>query len=76
MDGSAGRGGAAMRLRCVNIVSADPKRLAAFYETVLGANTDASHGGPNRIEIKDPDGNDVDLVQALQSPTERPNNSR
>jgi len=40
-----------MQLRCINIVSADPKRLAGFYHNVLGANIDESHGGPHRIEI-------------------------
>ena len=40
-----------MQLKCVNIVSADPKRLAEFYETVLGLNVDESHGGPQRIEM-------------------------
>lgn len=41
----------AMRLRCVNIVSADPRRLAEFYGTILGAHIDESRGGPNRIEM-------------------------
>jgi predicted enzyme related to lactoylglutathione lyase len=40
-----------MHLKCVNIVSADPQRLAGFYRTLLGANIDESHGGPHRIEI-------------------------
>lgn len=40
-----------MQLKCVNIVSADPQRLAGFYRTVLGANIDESHGGPHRIEM-------------------------
>jgi uncharacterized glyoxalase superfamily protein PhnB len=40
-----------MSLRCVNIVSANPKGLADFYATILGANIDESHGGPHRIEI-------------------------
>jgi predicted enzyme related to lactoylglutathione lyase len=40
-----------MRLRCVNIVSADPRRLAEFYEIILGANIDESRGGPHRIEM-------------------------
>ena len=39
------------RLVCINIVTADPKRLAAFYQDVLGAQIEESHGGPNRIEI-------------------------
>ena len=40
-----------MRLGCVNIVSADPRRLAEFYRTILGANLDETRGGPHRIEI-------------------------
>ncbi len=40
-----------MNLKCVNIVSANPKRLAEFYKTILGANIDESRGGPHRIEI-------------------------
>lgn len=37
----------------INIVSANPKRLADFYKEVLGARivNDKEHGGPNRIEI-------------------------
>ena len=37
----------------INIVSSDPKRVADFYEKVLGAYivNDQEHGGPNRIEI-------------------------
>lgn len=42
---------ASIKLRCINIVSANPKRLADFYQTALGANIDESHGGPHRIEI-------------------------
>jgi uncharacterized glyoxalase superfamily protein PhnB len=42
---------ASMKLRCINIVSANPKRLAEFYKIILGANIDESHGGPHRIEI-------------------------
>lgn len=42
---------ASMKLRCMNIVSANPTRLADFYKTILGANVDESHGGPHRIEI-------------------------
>jgi len=44
-------GGTSMHLKCVNIVSADPGRLAGFYRTVLGASIDQSHGGPDRIEM-------------------------
>ena len=51
MNESCKNRGASMSLRCVNIVSANPKRLAGFYETILGANIDESHGGPHRIEI-------------------------
>lgn len=40
-----------MRLKCVNIVSADPIRLAGFYGGVLGLNIDETHGGPDRIEM-------------------------
>ena len=40
-----------MRLKLVNIVSADPKGLAEFYQTVLGLTVDESHGGPQRIEM-------------------------
>lgn len=40
-----------MRLNCVNIVSADPRRLEEFYRTVLGLEADESHGGPQRIEL-------------------------
>ncbi len=50
--------GASMKLRCMNIVSANPKRLADFYEDILGANIDESHGGPHRIEIWFGDGHE------------------
>ena len=40
-----------MKLKSINIVSANPKKLADFYKEVLGANIDESHGGPNRIEM-------------------------
>lgn len=40
-----------MNLRCIHLASVDPKRLADFYRTALGANTDDSRGGPDRIEI-------------------------
>lgn len=37
----------------INIVSSNPKRVAAFYKDVLGAYIvdDEQHGGPHRIEI-------------------------
>ena len=38
-------------LVCINIVTAKPKELAAFYQNVLGAEIDDTHGGPHRIEI-------------------------
>jgi uncharacterized glyoxalase superfamily protein PhnB len=47
-----------MKLRCINIISADPKRLASFYQNILGANIDESHGGPHRIEIGFGDNNE------------------
>lgn len=40
-----------MKLNCVNIPTPNAKRLADFYQKVLGANIDESHGGPQRIEI-------------------------
>ena len=40
-----------MRLACVNIVTPDAMRLAAFYRDVLGAGIDSSRGGPGRVEI-------------------------
>lgn len=40
-----------MQLKCINMVSAAPKRLAEFYRTVLGLRVDESHGGPQRIEM-------------------------
>jgi len=40
-----------VRLKCVNLVSANPERLAEFYRTVLGANTNEFHGRPHRIEM-------------------------
>lgn len=43
---------APMNLVSINIVTADPKRLADFYQRVLGANIDESRGGPHRIEIR------------------------
>ncbi|MDQ2084151.1 VOC family protein [Xanthobacteraceae bacterium Astr-EGSB] len=43
--------GPSMKLRCINIVSANPERLVTFYRTILGANADDSHGGPRRIEM-------------------------
>lgn len=39
------------KLRAVNIVTADPVRLAEFYRDVLGADICLDHGGPQRIEI-------------------------
>ncbi|MFD1430023.1 VOC family protein [Lacticaseibacillus mingshuiensis] len=44
---------AATRLAGINIISADPLRLADFYQRVLGAQVvnDPAHGGPDRIEI-------------------------
>ena len=35
----------------INIVSADPKKLADFYHNILGAEIEENHGGPHRIEI-------------------------
>ena len=35
----------------INIVSSDPKRIADFYKSVLGADICEEHGGPHRIEI-------------------------
>ena len=37
----------------INILSANPKRLADFYNEVMGADivNNEEHGGPNRIEI-------------------------
>lgn len=43
--------GALVSLVNVNVVTSDPKRLADFYQNVLGAEIDESHGGPHRIEI-------------------------
>ena len=40
-----------MKLKGINLPSPDPMRLAAFYRSVLGAEVDDSHGGPNRVEI-------------------------
>ncbi len=40
-----------MKLSCINVPSPDAKRFAGFYQKVLGAVIDESHGGPNRIEI-------------------------
>ena len=51
MNETAKTTGAALKLRGINIVSADPPRLADFYRYILGANIDESHGGPQRIEI-------------------------
>ena len=35
----------------INIVSFNPKRLADFYHTILGADINENYGGPNRIEV-------------------------
>ncbi len=43
--------GFARKLVGINIVSADPGRLAAFYRDVLGADVCEEHGGPQRIEL-------------------------
>ena len=43
--------GASTNLVGINLITADPKRLANFYKDVLGAEIDESHGGPHRIEI-------------------------
>lgn len=40
-----------MKLAGINIVSANPERLADFYRDVLGAKVDKTHGGPHRIEV-------------------------
>jgi len=40
-----------MKLICINVPTPDTKRFSEFYQKVLGANIDESHGGPNRIEI-------------------------
>ena len=40
-----------MKLTGINIPTSNAKRLADFYQKVLGANIDESHGGPQRIEI-------------------------
>ncbi len=42
---------ASLKLKGINIASADPPKLADFYKTVLNANVDESHGGTQRIEI-------------------------
>jgi len=42
---------ASSNLVCINVVTADPKKLADFYQNILGAEIDESHGGPHRIEI-------------------------
>ncbi len=39
------------KLVSINLVTADPARLAAFYRDILGAALEESHGGPDRIEI-------------------------
>lgn len=39
------------RLAGVNLVTADPQRLAYFYRDVLGASIEEGRGGPDRIEI-------------------------
>ena len=36
----------------INIVSADPKKLAEFYRDILGAEIEENRGGPHRIEIR------------------------
>ena len=56
------------KLRAVNIVTADPVRLAEFYRDVLVI--DATEPcdlpwGYRYFHIKDPDGNGIDLVQKL-----------
>lgn len=42
----------AHRLVSINVVTADPQRLAYFYRDVLGASIEESRGGPDRIEIR------------------------
>ena len=51
MSDSTKTKGAFTNLVCINVVTADPKKLADFYHSVLGAEIDESHGGPHRIEI-------------------------
>ncbi|MCL2774095.1 MAG: AraC family transcriptional regulator [Oscillospiraceae bacterium] len=48
----------------INIVSSDPKRLADFYRSILGAEIEENHGGPHRIEIRfgPNDGSNVCIV--------------
>lgn len=43
--------GFSKKLVCINIVSPDPKRLADFYQNILGADINEEYGGPHRIEI-------------------------
>ncbi len=38
-------------LVCINIVTPDTKKLADFYQNVLGAEIEETRGGPRRIEI-------------------------
>ncbi len=66
-DDSAQATGLARKLVLVNIVSADPKRMADFYRDVLGAVIvdDEEHGAPFRTEIWFGERNDNGLCIAV-----------
>jgi len=51
MEKADNKEGSFASLAGINIVTADPKKLADFYKNILGAEIDETRGGPNRIEI-------------------------